>query len=108
MLSKACIYSYLYIRHLTSLQNPAHAGRAYARRKNPTQRVKCLVYPVQRCAGCREVAALGRSLAAVGGRLEALLVAAAGQGPDQEALTSATILTGLPSPSPTWGCVIYI
>lgn len=49
---------------------------------------------VQRCADCREVAALGRSLAAVGGRLEALLVVAASQGLDQEALTSSTILTG--------------
>lgn len=43
---------------------------------------------------CREVAALGRSLAAVGGRLEALLVAAASQGLDQAALTCSTILAG--------------
>ena len=49
---------------------------------------------VPKCVYCREVAALGRSLAAVGGRLEALLVAAASQGLDQEALTSSTILTG--------------
>lgn len=73
----------------------------------PKQRIMSLVHPVQRCAGCREVAALGRSLAAVGGRLEALLVAAASQGPDQEALTSSTILTGPPSSSPIWGVIIY-
>lgn len=64
------------------------------------------MHPVQRCADCREVAALGRSLAAVGGRLEALLVAAASQGPDQEALSSATILTGPLLPSPIGGFVI--
>lgn len=53
-----------------------------------------MTHLIQRCADCREVAALGRSLAAVGGRLEALLVAAASQGLDQEPLTSSTILTG--------------
>ena len=51
----------------------------------------------QGSAGCREVAALGRSLAAVGGRLEALLLAAASQGQEEETLTSSTILTG-PTP----------
>lgn len=40
------------------------------------------------------MAALGRSLAAVGGRLEALLVAAASQGLEQKAPSSSTILTG--------------
>ena len=53
-----------------------------------------MTHLVQRRAGCREVAALGRSLAAVGGRLEALLVAAASQDLDQEPLISSTILTG--------------
>ena len=53
-----------------------------------------LTHLIQRCAECREVAALGRSLAAVGGRLEALLVAASSQGLEQEALTSSTILAG--------------
>ncbi|KAL3150452.1 hypothetical protein ABBQ32_000282 [Trebouxia sp. C0010 RCD-2024] len=46
-------------------------------------------------ASLREVAALGRSLAAVGGRLEALLVAAASQGLEEQTLSSSTILAGL-------------
>ncbi len=43
---------------------------------------------------CREVAALGRSLAAVGGRLDSLLVAATSQGLSDQAGTPETILTG--------------
>lgn len=50
-------------------------------------------------AYCREVAALGRSLAAVGGRLESLLIAAASQGLQEEPLTSSSILSG-PAPTP--------
>lgn len=42
----------------------------------------------------REVAALGRSLAAVGGRLDSLLVAATSQGLSDQAVTPETILTG--------------
>ena len=51
-----------------------------------------------RCVCCREVAALGRSLAAVGGRLESLLVAAVSQGLQEQPLTSSSILSG---PAPT-------
>ena len=43
---------------------------------------------------CREVAALGRSLAAVGGRLDSLLVAASSQSRSNQAVTSATVLSG--------------
>ncbi|KAL0053131.1 hypothetical protein WJX82_001373 [Trebouxia sp. C0006] len=50
-------------------------------------------------ASLREVAALGRSLAAVGGRLDSLLVAATSQGLRDQAGTPETILTGLAAAS---------
>ncbi len=54
----------------------------------------------------REVAALGRSLAAVGGRLDSLLVAATSQGLSDQAGTPETILTGTSlCPVIGWGCL---
>ena len=54
----------------------------------------------------REVAALGRSLAAVGGRLDSLLVAATSQGLSDQAGTPETILTGTSlCPVIGWECL---
>ncbi|KAL0029799.1 hypothetical protein WJX77_000735 [Trebouxia sp. C0004] len=50
-------------------------------------------------ASLREVAALGRSLAAVGGRLDSLLVAATSQGLSDQAVTPEIVLTGLAAAS---------
>ena len=62
----------------------------------------------QRCT-CRQVAALGRSLAAVGGRLDSLLVAATSQDHSEQAVTPETILTGAGlSPATAWRCAVHL
>lgn len=92
----ACYFDYVYATHRADCRCACLCSRpAYLHFCSAQESVG---RQLRKAADCREVAALGRSLAAVGGRLEALLVAAASQGLEEQTLSSSTILAG-PAPS---------